>query len=309
MRFDDLVRSERYFTATLLPAVLFHNNLDGVRSFTDLVEQKATTERNQSGERVKPKGTVNYDFQDVEVITEFHIARDLTFARLPPEDANAEASEEDEPKKDAPDVVIVAGRELVVCEGKFFSDFTVQELNKQLCSQRVQVKLLFGKKLLFENRQKIRAYRHVAIVPFVPTIEIDADVVLTWNDIRNLAETLLGKDHYVTVRLRKAVERYEELLRVPGISSWDGIVTFDEMRKTCRGSESGDRDKVQVGHAGGRSDLLRRNLVYAENKRWKWRNPKTNRGVATSGNWLDGPDWLAIVESQNGFRGRGEGVA
>jgi hypothetical protein len=300
MRFDDLVRSERYFTATLLPAVLFHKNLDGVRSFTDLVEQKATTERNQSGERVEPKGTVNYDFQDVEVITEFHIARDLKFARLPPEDANAEASEEDEPKKDAPDVVIVAGLELVVCEGKFFSDFTVQELNKQLCSQRVQVKLLFGKR-------QIRAYRHVAIVPFVPTIEIDADVVLTWNDIRNLAETLLGKDHYVTVRLRKAVERYGEP-SVRGISSWDGIVTFDEMRKMCRESESGDRDKIQVGHAGGRSDLLRRNLVYAENKRWKWRNPKTNRGVATSGNWLDEADWLAIVESKNGFRGRGDPV-
>jgi hypothetical protein len=41
-------------------------------------------------------------------------------AILQPEEANAVPSEEDKPKKDAPDVVIVAGQELVVCEGKFF---------------------------------------------------------------------------------------------------------------------------------------------------------------------------------------------
>ena len=40
LRFDDLVRSERYFTATLLPAVLFHNDLEGLRRFVELVEKK-----------------------------------------------------------------------------------------------------------------------------------------------------------------------------------------------------------------------------------------------------------------------------
>lgn len=201
LRFDDLVRSERYFTATLLPAVLFHNDLEGLRRFVELVEKKATTERNPSGDRV-PKGATTYGFQNVEVMTEFHIARDLKFARLTPEEANAEPNEEDEPKKDAPDVVILAGQELVVCEGKFFSDFNIGVLNKQLRSQRIQVRYLF------QNRQ-IRAYRHVAIVPFVPTTNIDADVMLTWDNIRELAQELLGCHHYVTVRLRNAVGRYE----------------------------------------------------------------------------------------------------
>jgi len=44
-RFDDLVRSERYFTATLLPAVLFHRNFLGVQKFVELIDAKASTER------------------------------------------------------------------------------------------------------------------------------------------------------------------------------------------------------------------------------------------------------------------------
>ena len=74
-----------YFTATLLPAIFFHDihdTLRGVRSFVELVEKEATTECNRYGDRGS-KGTTGYDFKDVEVITEFHIARDIKFAGLP----------------------------------------------------------------------------------------------------------------------------------------------------------------------------------------------------------------------------------
>jgi len=65
----------------------------------------------------------------VEIITEFHIARDLKFAgfRLEPD---ATPSEDDErERRDAPDLVIIAGRELIVCEGKFFSVFNDNAVN------------------------------------------------------------------------------------------------------------------------------------------------------------------------------------
>jgi hypothetical protein len=231
-------------------------------------------------------------FQDVEVITEFHIARDLQFAHRPLA-ANVEPSEEDEPeRRDAPDVVIRAGRELVVCEGKFFSDFNASDLNNQLCSQRRQVRHLFC------QGQQIRAYRHVAIVPFVPPIAIDADAVLTWDEIGGLAEQVLGSNHYVTLRLRDAVERFKGSSGDPNIPNYNEILPFNEMRKKCR--ESGNT--IQVGHTGGEADLRRRNLVDAEKKLWKWRD-ETNTGVAIPGNWLDGARWLKIVESTDGFNG------
>jgi hypothetical protein len=78
LRFDDLVRSELYFTATLLPLLLFHENRKGVRGiqrFAELIDKNAKTEHGPNGELIREKGSTNCnDFKDFEVITEFHIA-------------------------------------------------------------------------------------------------------------------------------------------------------------------------------------------------------------------------------------------
>jgi hypothetical protein len=243
-RFDDIVRSERYFTATLLPAILFHDTLRGVRSFVELVDAKAKTECNRSGDRVSKAKAEYDDFKDVEVITEFHIARDLIFAGLRLE-ANVEPSEEGEPeeRRDAPDLVITAGRELVVCEGKFFSVFNAQALNNQLRSQRCQLRHLF-------LHRQIRAYRHVAIVPprrDLDALDLDADAVLTWNDIREFAEKLMGPDHYVTIRLREAVKRHKPVDNIPPIPPprWNSAVR-------CNAGEVPGVGKQNPGWAHGR---------------------------------------------------------
>jgi hypothetical protein len=109
LRFDDLVRTERYFTATLLLLLLFHNNpsgeLEGVRRFVELVDEKATTEYDKEGKQ-DPKRPPEYNnFKDVEVITEFHIARDLKFAG-PKLEVNDEPSEEGKAKLAARNVLV-----------------------------------------------------------------------------------------------------------------------------------------------------------------------------------------------------------
>jgi hypothetical protein len=54
-RFDDIARSERYFTATLLPAILLHDHPSELDAFMELVSRKAlerdepSTERDRSG--------------------------------------------------------------------------------------------------------------------------------------------------------------------------------------------------------------------------------------------------------------------
>jgi hypothetical protein len=292
-RFDDLVRSERYFTATLLPAVLFHNDLQGVKQFIDLVEEKATGQHNRAGVQ-EPKGTTEYDFQDVEVITEFHIARDLTaaalplFAKIPDEESEPDSEPE---RRDAPDLVIIAGHGLVVCEGKFFSDFNWPLLELQLISQRSQVC-----HLLYHCPQ-ISAYRHVAIVPEYPPRDIGADAVLTWDDIVKLAERVLGRDHYVTARLRNAVNKYNKLKEEEGdfrICNYNDRLTFNEMREMC-----GKRQGIYVGIVGGEGALHELSLVKAENRKWKSREP-TNEGRVNRANWLTGERWLEIVNSKLG---------
>ena len=301
VRFDDLVRTERYFTATLLPLLLFHNNLEGVRWFVAELVEKATREHNKDGKQ-GPKGTPKYDFKDVEVITEFHIARDLNFAHLPLFKVSGAESEEVEAKITAhnvlaaPDVVIVAGEELVVCEGKFFlffSDSDVDDLNEQLGLQRRQVRHLFVSR-------PIRAYRHVAILPFKPKTAVDADIVITWDEIGNLAEKVMGSNHYVTDRLRKAVKRHHQRPDDRTIPNFDGKLSFDAMVKKCRAVG----DQIEVGHWEGEAGLL--SLIEPEKKKkWKWRDPKTNKGVIAPENWLSGKRWLDIVESKGGFGSHG----
>jgi hypothetical protein len=84
---------------------------------------------------------------------------------------------------------------------------------------------------------------------------------------------------------------------VPAIRNWDGKLSFREMREKCR--KLGN--KIQVGHTGGVVDLLTLNLVEAEKKQWKWRDPRTNKGAIIPGNWLLGARWLKIVECSRGF--------
>ena len=52
IRFDALVRSERYFTATLLPALLIHNGFCGLDRILALVDTKTRRQGNQPTDRL-----------------------------------------------------------------------------------------------------------------------------------------------------------------------------------------------------------------------------------------------------------------
>ena len=295
-RFDNKVRTERYFTATLLPLVLFHDNFGGLRSFVKLVAEKATTEFDREGVE-HPWGAPDYgDFNDVEVITEFHIKRDVALALkhgsliapvealLPPEE-EAGAPE----RLDAPDLVIIAGKEIIVCEAKFFGKFKGAALNKQLRSQRDQVRYLF-------QVRELRAFRHIAIVPQALD-DIDCDAVLTWEEIANLSGRVLGEKHYVTERLVNAVKRYKKTKhRVgirPGVRNYDGVAELKDIRVMCQ--QLGD--KISIGHKGGDAALRKLHYADAAARRWKWRLPATNQGVADPSNWIKGKQFVRAVQS------------
>lgn len=296
-RFDDLVRSERYFTATLLPAILFHDGMRGLDAFLELVRIKALprdglpTKRDRLGNAIsRGDRSSPWSPATVEIITEFHIARDLRFAgRLARIQTVPLAEEESEPERlDAPDLVIVLDDELVVCEGKFFDARYLATLEHQLRSQRLQVRYLF------DTRPQLRAYRHVAILPVEDDAHPDCDAVLTWSEIAELATTVLGPEHYVTIRLRAAVKRYRALDGEDGTRNYDGRLSLNPMLAKCRER----RDNVHVGHSGGEEDLQTHALAYLEQKPWKWRDPATNKGVAIRRNWIPGARFVELIEAR-----------
>ncbi len=287
-RFDALVRSERYFTATLLPAILLHLP-DGLDAFLDLIDRKARLANSQATERdamgnARPRFARRpaWSQENVEIITEFHIGRDLAFAnRLAIKSGSDEGPPE---RRDAPDVVIVLDDELVVCEGKFFDPVSPPIFDAQMRSQRQQVRHLFG------ARPSLRAYRHVAILPAELAAPPDCDAVVTWREVGLLAKQILGSNHYVTVRLECADAWYSSLLGEPGVRNYDGILPLNDLLLMCQTAA-----EVEIGHTGGVTDLRKRPLQYLEAKPWKWRNRLTNAGMAKPGNWIAASEFMAQI--------------
>ncbi|MEX0763501.1 MAG: hypothetical protein WD208_04645 [Dehalococcoidia bacterium] len=300
-RFDDIVRSERYFTATLLPLILFEGfgkDYRGINAFLRLLSPKQA--RGRTGEIMNEFDwlpSVGDRNEEPQVITEFHIKRDLHFSRpglfdAPESEQSRDAAPGEETAKerrDAPDLVLILGQTFVVCEGKFFDNgsSSLTRLNDQLRSQRSQVKYLF------DADSRLNAYVHVALVPAKHDGEYDCDAVITWEQIADLAEQVLGPDSYAARRLRAASRVYEENRGDRTTKNYDGILSLEGIVAKCK--EVGE--SIWVGHVGGPSDLKTREIAYAKTKKWKWRNPKTNNGNADRKNWIDGSQFLTLIES------------
>ncbi len=283
-RFDDSVRSERYFTATLLPLILFHDEFTGLRSFVELIESRAVSERDRNGAKQEKSAPV-YDFSDPEIITEFHIARDLHHyggSLSPSEEQDNEKGIE---KRDAPDLVIVLGREMIIVEAKFFVNSSPIGLQVQLQSQRRQVRYLF------ENRPSLRAWRHVALVPEM-VMDLDCDAVITWDDIMELSRSVFGSGHYVTCRLENAVARYPRSSGVTATKNYESKMSLAAVLEKCRM----EGNAISIGHAGGEADLRMRGADYAHEKPWKWRHADTD-GKIDHANWIPGNRFIALIES------------
>ncbi|HLA82602.1 MAG TPA: hypothetical protein VJP78_13435 [Thermoleophilia bacterium] len=319
-RFDDLVRTERYFTATLLPAILLHNNCGGLSAFLERVNDKPLCEWNCHYKRnpLEPDGLVldrvehrlaaapfslgGVETPDqAEIITEFHIKRDVVYFKKRNGENNASKGLETLGEKhSAPDLIIVVGEEMVICEGKFFAKLGqrgLRDLDSQLRSQRKQVD-----KFLVTAR-KCSRYRHFALLPERYDHPPDCSGVITWREVAPLAGDVLGPAHYVTQRLERAIRYYEEVTGDSGAPYFNGVLPLTAaeegkslgMEDRCR--EEGDR--ILVGHRDGAVGLRARSLDYAESKPWKWRwlNPPEALGHIVDKNWIRGKEFLEVIEA------------
>ncbi len=220
MRLDDIVRSERYFTATLLPLILFQRcgkDWNGLHRFVALLREKYLTEKcpdgfQRNGQRIPfPEALPSFDAVgglDPQIITEFHIKRDLLFSRPTLFQQADLADEEDRERRDAPDLVVIVNQRAIVCEGKFFTTGNAQQLNPQLASQRLQLEHLF---LADES---LKSYVQVALVPGSAKKANKGDYdccVLTWEEIRDLSlsKPVMKDCNYVAERLTVALELLE----------------------------------------------------------------------------------------------------
>jgi hypothetical protein len=288
-RFDDLVRTERYFSATLLPLVLFHGTFNGLRSFVRLVDERTTHERRADGTAV-PRSKKYTRLPEplggdwLEFITEFHIARDLRAGNQVPLDDDPA---DERPKRDAPDVVIVLGDEVLVCEAKFFGRWTADDVAAQMASQRAQIAHLFA------ARPSLRAYRHIALLP--RPIPLDIDAVVTWQEIAHLASSLRPIPEYAAERLAHAAARYAPPGN-PRVRNWDGSrLPLPELIVHIQERQA-QGQRTQIGYDGGLPKLRLATPAELESRRlWKWRDPDTNQGPVAPEHWISDERFLQII--------------
>src|SRR5437016_3630085 len=130
----EMCRTERYFTATVIPTLLMYDNLKLLPHFLDLAAKKAGL-----GERLW-NDVLNW--QTVDIVTEFDFNRDRR---------------DDDPDRQSirPDILIATDcgdsqRTLISMECKFFTRLDVTKVAEQISKQqrmlvRMQQKLGFSK--------------------------------------------------------------------------------------------------------------------------------------------------------------------
>jgi hypothetical protein len=293
IKIHDICRTERYYTATLLPYVLLHEDFTGLRVFFRMLEDKGIDALRVETNAPVPLNAGNGPAH-IELISEMDIARDTQFYSpwLPGlEDISVEESD-----RLRPDLVVVADRLLVVIEAKFFlASTSINILRGQILAQRKVIEKI----LLRFPGYTFDRYCHLFLsaASAATAEDLGCQGVLHWADIRQLAEQVLGEDHYVTERLARAIGMYE-LVNGKGAQTggesgpnYCGRLGLSEMILKCQ--EEGD--SIMVGYCGGAAKLKAATAEELTDRRFKWDRIDHSVGTKVSGNWLSGKMFLELV--------------
>jgi hypothetical protein len=291
IRIDDSCRTERYYTATLLPHILFHESFAGLRAFLCLLVDKqipAVDAETHASVPFNGRGPLT----NIELITEVALVRDAKFYASWIE--GLKDIEWKEAEELRPDLVVVADDLLVVLEAKFFLGSTSQkQIRKQLLDQREVIRKVY---LRFPG-YRFRRYCHLflSVTPPTSAEAVGCQGLLSWADIRALAEQVLGGEHYVTQRLTRALEWYHRSnswRRATG-PNYQGKGSLTDVLRMCERRP----EAIIVGYDGGLSALAEATPRYLEARPFKWDSAENLEGKQRR-NWIAGDDFLNVIRTR-----------
>ena len=193
IRFDDLNREERYFSATILPYLLSYDNFKGLKVFFEYINKKYLSNNDNQ---------INItDFQNnlssLQLITEPNLERDLSYYKItiPSESFSAKKI-----KQSKPDLLIIYANWALLFEVKLFSKFSEFSLNEQMLEQTYVLEIA---KNVSEN--KITNVLQIAICPYDYVLK--SFDLITWKEIYDIYRTIIPEDNYFYKRLDSAIKR------------------------------------------------------------------------------------------------------
>lgn len=240
IRFDEVARSERYYTSTILPFLLLSNSYQLLyKLFSKIymcdIEYKKT--------------------DDIEIVTELDPLRDSSI--------NNEKIKEiyrKEKRIAVPDLFLRINNIIIVIEAKFFTFPDKDEINDQITLQMKAINLI----------KPYTSYSNCDIIFLALTIEelnFTNDIKsITWNDIINLLEINNNDSGYVYYLeiLKNAINRAKKANENKNTDYSYERITFMELLDNC--NKYIKEGKVFVGFSGGLLELEKMSLEDMTNR-------------------------------------------
>ena len=256
--FSWTARSERHFSALLLPHLLMSNNFAGCRALFNELQLIR-------GEELRA--------DDVEIVAELNPMRDVA--------ARAAEFDEAAPERQGqvvPDLFLRMGGSALVIEAKFFTHPSASKIAGQLKAQREAIE-----RVLPFTRYEDCAFRYLALTVARPTGRPDWDedmACMTWHEVISVLEPVVeaggSRDTaYALEELRKAVERSAAERRS---SKENGrCASIDEL--LCRAPALLDDGNLYIGFTGGEralAEATHQDMVSRGHYKYSDRKPNKN---------------------------------
>ncbi len=193
IRFDDIIREERYYSATIFPYLLSYDNFNGLKVFFEYLNKKYLSNTDNQ---------INItDFQkslhSLQLITEPYLERDLSFYKIV---IPSESFSKKKTKQSKPDLLILYESWALLFEIKLFSKFSEFCLNEQMLEQSYVLDIVNN---LSEG--KITSIKQIAICPY--DCELKSFELITWKEIYDIFRNIIPEDNYFYKRLESAIRR------------------------------------------------------------------------------------------------------
>lgn len=280
-RIDDLNRSERYFTATILPYFLVFDSFKHMHEFILALNG--------------PTLPSEEDLKSVELITEVDFIRDLRkWAEIHEETDRYEKYENllrDVGRLAVPDVLIKYGKTIIVIEGKFFQKRRPVYYEEQVLLQQKLIDLI-------KEEYPTFSFFHVFLTADTSLKQIPGiHKVIYWQgEVMKLVNEIVERypDHteldYFKRRLENAITRYNEEFEKPTQpTDRSGTMRFYELSDLIDFLVKEENDCF-VGYTGGYQELMKTTLQQAQERAY-W---QVNERQLTERNWIPKELFLAV---------------
>ncbi|HMQ69812.1 MAG TPA: hypothetical protein PKA90_12630 [Ignavibacteria bacterium] len=186
IRFDDITREERYYSATILPYLFAYNDFQGLKIFEEHFKNNGY-----------PGLIAEKDLSNIQILSEVFLERDLPFYKI---DIPTTAFQYKNSIQSKPDLLILTNNSLYLFECKVFMKCSEYKLHKQIMDQKYVIDIVES-----VANQIYETKIHFLILPY--KYDVEDCIVITWKEILDLFKDIIPEKDYFVQRLEKMIVR------------------------------------------------------------------------------------------------------